>query len=72
MIAPGALLLHAAVKEMVLSSKLNFLVICVPLGIAAQLAHWGSTAVFLLVSCSTRRAATAAAAVVADCGSLAY
>lgn len=38
-----------AVNEMVLSSKINILMLCVPLGIAAQLAHWGAIAVFILV-----------------------
>eukprot|EP00878_Enallax_costatus_P033613 GHUV01037148.1.p1 GENE.GHUV01037148.1~~GHUV01037148.1.p1 ORF type:complete len:357 (+),score=74.62 GHUV01037148.1:890-1960(+) len=37
-----------AVKEMLLSSKLNVLMLCVPLGIAAYLAHWGATATFVL------------------------
>lgn len=39
-----------AVKEMLLSSSLNILMLCVPLGIAAQLCAWGAVPVFLLVS----------------------
>lgn len=40
--------LCCAVKEMLLSSSLNFLMLCVPLGIAAQYCNWGATAVFIL------------------------
>jgi hypothetical protein len=35
---------------MLLSSSLNILMLCVPLGIAAQYCNWGATAVFVLVS----------------------
>jgi hypothetical protein len=44
------LLFACAVKEMLLGSKINLLMLCVPLGIAAHLAQWGATAVFILVS----------------------
>lgn len=37
-----------AVKEMLMSSSLNILMLCVPLGIAAQFCNWGATAVFVL------------------------
>ncbi|KAF6256053.1 cation exchanger 1 [Scenedesmus sp. NREL 46B-D3] len=37
-----------AVKEMLLGSKINILMLCVPLGVAAQMAQWGATAVFML------------------------
>jgi hypothetical protein len=45
------LLLICAVKEMLLDSKINILMLCVPLGVAAHLAQWGATSVFLLVRC---------------------
>eukprot|EP00879_Flechtneria_rotunda_P016911 GHRR01017703.1.p1 GENE.GHRR01017703.1~~GHRR01017703.1.p1 ORF type:complete len:229 (+),score=54.05 GHRR01017703.1:305-991(+) len=37
-----------AVKDMVLSSKLNVMMVCVPLGIAAELLHWGAYPTFIL------------------------
>lgn len=42
--------LRCAVKEMLLSSSLNILMLCVPLGIAAHLCSWGAIPVFMLVS----------------------
>jgi hypothetical protein len=39
---------------MLLGSKINILMLCVPLGVAAQMAQWGATAVFMLVSSSSQ------------------
>jgi hypothetical protein len=46
----ACVVLCCAVKEMLLSSSLNILMLCVPLGIAAHMCKWGPTAVFTLVS----------------------
>jgi hypothetical protein len=56
MIMALVLLLCSAVKEMLLGSKINILMLCVPLGVAAHMAQWGATSVFILVSSSSSRA----------------
>lgn len=41
-------MLCRVVKEMLLSSSLNILMLCVPLGFAARYAEWGAVPVFIL------------------------
>ncbi len=45
----ATLLARHAVKEMVMASPINVLLVCVPVGIAAQLAGAGAVPVFVLV-----------------------
>lgn len=45
---PCCAVLCRVVKEMLLSSSLNILMLCVPLGFAARYAEWGAVPVFIL------------------------